>query len=100
MFAFITFKIKKCDFGIAAKPLCPSICISHGEVLYDGQEPGDLAIFRCDDGYIISGPPKAECQANGTWTVDPPVCISKSDGFSIGRLRFHYDNDNEYENNN
>ena len=48
------------------------LSLLNGNVTIDGE----LAIFRCSDGYHLLGDPTAEC-INGSWNSWVPICSSK-----------------------
>jgi len=35
---------------------------------------GDICVYECDDGYIVSGNGDRECQSDNTWTGNDAVC--------------------------
>jgi len=35
---------------------------------------GDVCVYLCDDGYIVSGSGDRTCQSDGTWTGSEPTC--------------------------
>jgi hypothetical protein len=45
-----------------------------GNLLLDGFNPGNIAYYSCDVGFIISGVQNLTCQANGQWDHSPPTC--------------------------
>ncbi|KAK3699928.1 hypothetical protein QZH41_016595, partial [Actinostola sp. cb2023] len=54
---------------LANGKLLPSTCTSVGNT-YTGQ-----CIYLCNNGFIRSGSPLRECQADRTWTGSKPTCI-------------------------
>ncbi|XP_069487009.1 sushi, von Willebrand factor type A, EGF and pentraxin domain-containing protein 1 isoform X2 [Ambystoma mexicanum] len=54
---------------------CPLVLnIQNGEVNGSGHHFGDSVHYHCKAGYILHGPPKRTCQANGTWDGGAPDC--------------------------
>ena len=43
----------------------------------DGTLFGDVAKYSCDEGYILNGPAKRTCQADGEWSGSMPTCQSE-----------------------
>jgi len=35
---------------------------------------GDVCVYECNDGYIVSGSNSRECQSDGTWTGSDATC--------------------------
>ena len=50
---------------------------SNGQVSLTAATPGSVATYTCDNGYEVVGASVRECQANGSWSEDEPVCDSK-----------------------
>ncbi|XP_064629688.1 sushi, von Willebrand factor type A, EGF and pentraxin domain-containing protein 1-like isoform X2 [Lineus longissimus] len=62
-------------------PICREVScgnptsIQRGFVMYNGVAYGDIAIYKCDDGYkLTGGSEKRNCLANGTWSGGAPSC--------------------------
>ncbi|XP_030753340.1 uncharacterized protein LOC115880296 [Sitophilus oryzae] len=47
---------------------------SHLKVLVVSREVGGRAVFSCDPGYGLRGPPETVCQASGDWASPFPTC--------------------------
>ncbi|XP_013879108.1 beta-2-glycoprotein 1 [Austrofundulus limnaeus] len=56
--------------------------ISNGELLYEDTIYQSTINYTCNEGYILTGPMSAVCQANGTWSTPPPICIPVSCGLA------------------
>ena len=50
---------------------------SNGEVSLTTTTPGSVATYTCDTGYEVVGASMRECQVNGSWSENGPVCESK-----------------------
>ena len=50
---------------------------TNGQVSLDMTTFGAVANYSCNDGYILMGPNVRNCQSNGSWSEDIPVCQSK-----------------------
>ena len=56
---------------------------SNGEVVYTSRLNGSEALFKCSEGYILTGANKTTCLSNpdtvkGVWSADSPVCNSEN----------------------
>jgi len=38
--------------------------------------PGDVCIFTCDDGYVLTGSDSMVCKNDGSWSDSPASCQS------------------------
>ena len=38
-------------------------------------DQGQQVVFNCDSGFQLRGVPAVECQQDGTWTDNSPICI-------------------------
>lgn len=47
--------------------------LEHGNVEFKRLDSGMVAIYSCEHGYSLMGPPKLRCK-DGAWS-DPPVCL-------------------------
>ena len=49
---------------------------SDGLVTVDDNEMmiGSIANYTCDTGFLLQGKSSRVCQANGTWSSNPPSC--------------------------
>ena len=51
--------------------------IDNGMVSWTGLAPGDVAMYTCDDGFILVGDPTRNCTYDGTWSDEEPRCERK-----------------------
>lgn len=49
----------------------------NGNVVVSSTDVGSIATYTCNNGYRIRGVSERECLVNGTWSQEPPICISK-----------------------
>ena len=50
----------------------------NGQVdLNQGTRFGAKAFYRCDNGFFLVGDDRRECQANGQWSGEAPICKRK-----------------------
>ena len=40
----------------------------------NGKQGNQVALYTCDDGYVLKGPDRLRCNVTGHWTPDAPVC--------------------------
>ena len=50
---------------------------SNGQVSLTATTFGSVAMYTCEEGYLLMGVPIRQCQANGTWSEEEPFCESK-----------------------
>ena len=50
---------------------------SNGEVSLTTTTFESVAMYTCEEGYLLMGSPMRECQADGNWTQQDPLCESK-----------------------
>jgi len=43
---------------------------------------GDICLYECDDGYVVSGSRHRECQSDGAWTGSDSTCAKCKLSFS------------------
>lgn len=61
--------------------LCkPSTPIQHGTIEGNDYQYGAMITYKCDQGYEMVGSSIAACQANKTWSAEPPECVPISCG--------------------
>ena len=72
---------------------------SNGEVVYTSRLNGSEALFKCSEGYILSGANRTTCLSNpdtvlGDWSAASPVCNSKNIRIVI-MCNIYYDENNQ-----
>ena len=76
------------SFGCNVRDLSPTlveetgICgsVSSGGVCYSGDSVGSVAVYFCDDGYILEGDSTRECLSSGVWNGTIPQCVKQNCG--------------------
>lgn len=58
----------------------PPTSILHGSVEGKDYRYGAMVTYKCDQGYEMAGSSFSACQANKTWSAQPPECIPVSCG--------------------
>lgn len=58
----------------------PPASIQHGTAEGKDYRYGAMVTYKCDQGYEMLGSSFSACQANKTWSVEPPKCIPISCG--------------------
>ena len=59
--------------------LCPVLGnIANGAVTVTSRTVGSRATYTCNDGYRLQGDRQRECQRNGRWSGQEPVCVGMS----------------------
>ncbi|XP_077425872.1 beta-2-glycoprotein 1-like [Vanacampus margaritifer] len=56
--------------------------LSYGELHYEDTVYQSIIKYTCHNGYTLSGPNNAICQANGTWSTSVPECKPVSCGLA------------------
>ena len=51
-----------------------SISVGTGDVSYSGTEFGDIAVYHCNSGFVITGDSVRLCQDNSIWSGSVPLC--------------------------
>ena len=55
---------------------CPVLGdIANGAVTLTSRTVGSRATYTCNDGYRLQGDRQRECQRNGRWFGQEPVCV-------------------------
>lgn len=60
--------------------------IQHGRINYNKTSAYSLAIYTCDEGFEIVGSSIRNCEPNGSWSYETPVCIIPQDAASVGGI--------------
>ena len=50
---------------------------SNGQVSLTTTTFGSVAMYTCEEGYLVMGSAMRQCQANGNWSEEEPTCESK-----------------------
>ncbi|XP_077379224.1 beta-2-glycoprotein 1-like [Festucalex cinctus] len=56
--------------------------LSNGELQYEDTVYQSIINYTCHEGYTLSGPNNAKCQADGTWSKSVPECKPVSCGLA------------------
>ena len=75
MYAFLFLFVVVDCFGLTDPP--------NGQVALNLTTFGAVAEYSCEEGYDLIGPTARNCQPNGNWSDNAPVCESKQ--LTIGR---------------
>ena len=68
---------------LTATVSCPALeHPDRGLVTIGGNSPGSMATYSCNGGHSLIGSATRECQSNGTWSNESPICISGTSMFS------------------
>ena len=68
-----------CIYYFSAAVLCPVLGdIANGAVTVTSRTVGSRATYTCNDGYRLQGDRQRECQRNGQWSGQEPVCRGMS----------------------
>lgn len=49
-----------------------------------------VATFQCNQGYLLVGSTRRECQSNGQWSGTQPVCNGKAENHQECNLKIHH----------
>ncbi|XP_077974758.1 IgGFc-binding protein-like [Styela clava] len=64
--------------GVECKALCDRVAeLQNGQVTYRGKMPltaGHIAVYKCNEGYVLSGDKERTCGSKGIWTGSDPYC--------------------------
>ena len=65
--------------------MCPALVDpDNGQVTFNDTSVGDMAIFTCNDGFVLVGARKLTCLdgglVGGMWDNRAPVCIREFSG--------------------
>lgn len=55
----------------------PSTDEPHVIITANSTSIGAIAVYSCDDGYILNGESQIICQENGTWSDAATKCIGR-----------------------
>ena len=77
--------LSKCLIPHTGTNFCPAL--DHPEkglVVIDGDNsPGSVATYSCNGGHSLLGIATHQCQSDGTWSNEPPMCVSSAVGFQL-----------------
>lgn len=62
--------------------------MKNGTVDYNGTAYGSVASYTCDDGFYNTGSDLLECNNDGLWIGDLPVCESSKFRFPMPKTLF------------
>ena len=63
---------------LAVAVTCPNLeNPGNGTVDVSGNQPGDTAVYSCDDGFTLDGVDTRTCGENGQWSGSEPTCVGK-----------------------
>ena len=60
-----------------------SSSIPDGVVCYNGTTAGSMAVYICNDGYILMGKVARVCQNGGNWNGSIPICIQEPSMYKV-----------------
>ena len=66
--------------------------LKNGSIIGENTVYPNFVAHQCDEGFILRGPPKIKCQANGTWSRTSTFCegiIVCDEEFERETLREH-----------
>lgn len=57
---------------------CPALTTPiNGEVSANQTQTGNVAVYTCNEGYILEGEATRMCSSFGTWSGSAPLCVPK-----------------------
>ena len=56
---------------------------ANGQVTLNGTVYDSRATYTCDDGFSLVGSASRVCQADGSWSPNPPSCLSETSACSL-----------------
>ena len=85
------FQLVDMSVGCNLRDLSPTleeetgICgsVSSGGVCYSGDSVGSVAVYFCNDGYILEGHSTRECLSSGVWNGKIPQCVKQNCGMWV-----------------
>ena len=67
--------------------------IANGAVNVTSRTVGSRATYTCNDGYRLQGDKQRECQRNGQWSGQEPVCRGTYVSFELIKVAMFYNAD-------
>lgn len=61
---------------------------NNGMVSYNSTVEGSMAVYMCDEGYILEGVIQRTCEESGQWSGNVPQCHRKLIG--ITKISFYW----------
>ena len=66
-------------------PQCPDLPRpENGAVVYRSVQVGSVAVYSCNDGYVLSGSALRTCEGDGSWSGQAPVCNTGMNPHTLG----------------
>ena len=50
---------------------------ANGMVMLTGRDPGSMALYSCEMGFMLEGTMTRTCQSDGSWSGTEPTCVCK-----------------------
>ena len=61
---------------LAVVVTCPNLeNPGNGTVDVSGNQPGDTAVYSCNDGFTLDGEDTRTCGQDGKWSGSEPTCV-------------------------
>ena len=60
---------------VSCPPLEPP---ANGFVTPEGNSPGSVATYSCNEDHSLLGSATSQCQSNGAWSNQPPTCSNST----------------------